>query len=188
MSSELPRRAVFLDRDGTLIRDEKYLRDPALVRLLPGVGEGLRRLQEAGYVLVVATNQSGVGRGMYTETEVHRCNDEMCRLLEPYGVKLDGIWYCPAAPVTSDPLAIDHPDRKPAPGMLLQAAARLNLDLRRSWMVGDSPRDVLAGVNAGCERNILVLTGNEVSDLDRWKSQCEIVNNFAEAVAIILRI
>jgi D-glycero-D-manno-heptose 1,7-bisphosphate phosphatase len=147
------RPAVFLDRDGTLIEDCGYLQDPALVRVLPGVADGLRRLRSAGFVCVVVTNQSGIGRGMFAEADYHRVHAEMVRLLSAHGATLDAAYFCPAAPAADG--VDEHPDRKPSPGMLLRAAAELDLDLASSWIIGDAPRDVEAGRRAGC-RGILV--------------------------------
>ncbi|MFO0864056.1 MAG: HAD family hydrolase [Gemmataceae bacterium] len=180
------RPAVFLDRDGTLIEEKKYLCEPERVKLLPGVGEGLSRLRDAGFELVVVTNQSGIGRGKYTESQMHACNDEMCRQLLPFGVTFGGIWFCPAAPGSDDPMAIDHPDRKPAPGMFFKAAEKLNLDLPRSWVIGDSPRDVVAGKNAGCGGRILVLTGHPLPDILQWRQFCPVVDDFSSAVRHLL--
>ena len=150
------RPAVFLDRDGTLIEEVPYLCDPRQVRLLPGAAQAVRRLRQAGYATVVVTNQSGVGRGYFTDEEVRLCNEEMRRQLEAEGAYLDGVYSCPVAPVGKDRSVVEHPDRKPGPGMLLRAAADLELDLSRSWMVGDLISDVLAGSNAGCRGSILL--------------------------------
>lgn len=153
------RAAVFLDRDGTIIAEGDFLADPAKVRLLPGSAEGIRALRERGFLAVIVSNQSGVGRGMFTEADVVAVNREMERQLADKGAALDGIYYCTAAPAGSDPLVIEHPDRKPAPGMLFKAAGDLGIDLGRSWMIGDSARDLLAGENAGCRGSIRVRTG-----------------------------
>jgi len=142
------RPAVFLDRDGTLIEDRHYLADPALVRLLSGVSEGLRRLHDAEYVTVVVTNQSGIGRGMFAEADYHRVHAEMLRQLAAEGATIDAAYFCPAAPAAEG--CEEHPDRKPSPGMLLRAATDLGLDLARSWTIGDKPRDIEAGQRAGC--------------------------------------
>jgi D-glycero-D-manno-heptose 1,7-bisphosphate phosphatase len=142
------RPAVFLDRDGTLIEDRHYLADPALVRVLAGVAAGLRRLREAGYVCVVVTNQSGICRGMFAEADYHRVHAEMLRQLAAEGATIDAAYFCPAAPAAEG--GEEHPDRKPAPGMLLRAAADLGLDVSRSWTIGDAARDLEAGRRAGC--------------------------------------
>jgi D-glycero-D-manno-heptose 1,7-bisphosphate phosphatase len=158
------RPAVFLDRDGTLNVDYPYITRPEQMRLLPGVGEALRQLRGAGFVCVVVTNQSAIGRGMMTEADLERVHEEMHRQLTALGTLVDGVYSCPIAPASSDPLAIDHPDRKPAPGMLLRAARELHLDLGQSWMIGDSLRDILAGQNAGCRNCILVRTGQPIDE------------------------
>lgn len=147
------RRAVFLDRDGTMIEERHYLADPAGVRLLPGAAEALRRLRRSGFVCVMVTNQSGIARGLLTEADLSAVHDEMARQLAAEGAALDAIYRCPAAPDSG------HPDRKPEPGMLRRAAADLDLDLGRSWMIGDKLDDLMAGANAGCRGNILVRTG-----------------------------
>ena len=154
------RRAVFLDRDGTVIRDVAYLGRPEQVELLPGAAGALARLAEAGFLLVIVTNQSGVGRGMFPEQAVRDTNAEMFRHLSAAGVELDGVYYCPYHPEAALAEYRRQSDlRKPEPGMLLRAAAELNIDLARSWMVGDSPRDVSAGRRAGC-RTIRIAAAN----------------------------
>lgn len=147
--------AVFLDRDGTIIEDVHFLCDPAQIRLLPGAATALLRLKSAGFLCVLVTNQSAVGRGMITETRLHEIHAEMSRILAAQGVLLDGIYYCPDAPSRAGGPVLASGDRKPAPGMLLRAAADLRLDLANSWMVGDKLSDVQAGLNAGC-RSILL--------------------------------
>jgi D,D-heptose 1,7-bisphosphate phosphatase len=153
------RPAVFLDRDGTLIEQVHYLSDPNAVRLLPGAAEALRRFRRAGYASVVISNQSAVGRGLITHERVAEIHDELRRQLAEQGAGLDAIYYCPVAPECDDRTAQEHPDRKPAPGLLRRAALELGLDLGASWMVGDMISDVLAGHNAGCRGSILVRTG-----------------------------
>lgn len=155
------RRAVFLDRDGTLNVERAYLTKPEELQLLAGVGEALQLLHAAGFACVVVTNQSAVGRGMMTEADLHQIHEELNRQLAAYGVTLDGIYACTAAPATD---GVEHPDRKPAPGLLFRAAAELQLDLGQSWVVGDSLRDVLAGHNAGCRGCILVRTGHPIDE------------------------
>jgi D-glycero-D-manno-heptose 1,7-bisphosphate phosphatase len=178
------RPAVFLDRDGTLIEDCAYLADPARVRLLPGVAGGLRRLREAGYVCVIVTNQSGIGRGLLTEDDYRRVHDEMMRQLAAEGATIEAAYHCPVAPQTDDPLADEHPDRKPAPGMLLRAAADLGLDLSRSWMIGDAVRDVVAGKRTGCRGCILIASTDR--DIPEDMRPDFVAANFAAAVDIVL--
>ncbi len=155
------RPAVFLDRDGTIIKHVHYLADPAEVRLLPNSARGLRRLAEAGFALVGITNQSAIGRGMISVEQYERVDAEMRRQLADEGVSLDGVYYCPEVPAATDPTAITRGDRKPGPGMLLRAARELGLDPSRSWMIGDMISDALAGYHAGCEGNLLVRTGKQ---------------------------
>ncbi len=135
--------AVFLDRDGTLNPDPGYIADPALFTLYPETGPALMRLQRAGFVLVLITNQSGVGRGLITETALDAVHARMTALLGAHGVALAGIYVCPHRP---DERCVC---RKPAPTMILRAAADLGLDLGRSWMVGDKEIDVRLGLAAG---------------------------------------
>lgn len=153
------RPAVFLDRDGTIIELVDYLTDPAELVLIPGAARAIARLREAGYAVVVVTNQSAIGRGRLTEEGLAEIHRHLERELEAGGARLDGIYHCPLKPTVKDPRAIEHPDRKPGPGMLLRAARDLDLDLARSWMVGDNVADVLAGRNAGCAGSLLVETG-----------------------------
>jgi len=157
------RPAVFLDRDGTLIEAIHYLADPALVRLLPGVAEALRLLRDAGFACVVATNQSGVGRGILTLEQLALIHQEMTRQLGDAGAALDGIYWCTHLPTLDDKTVIEHVDRKPGPGMLLRAARDLNLNLAESWIVGDQLGDMLAGRNAACKGGILVRCGYELN-------------------------
>jgi D-glycero-D-manno-heptose 1,7-bisphosphate phosphatase len=153
------RPAAFLDRDGTIIEHVHHLNEPGQVRLLPRAAEGIRVLQSMDYACVVVTNQSAVGRGLLTLARLDEIHAEMARQLWAEGVRVDGIYYCPVAPVSSDRSIVEHPDRKPAPGMLLRAAAEMLLDLPRSWMVGDLVSDMLAGRNADVRGTILVRTG-----------------------------
>ena len=157
--------AVFLDRDGTVIEHVHYLSNPADVRLLPGAAEALAQLRRAGFVCVLITNQSAIGRGMISDSRLHEIHAEMNRQLTEQGTALDGIYYCPDVPSGDDRTVVENPNRKPGPGMLLQAASDLGLDLAGSWMVGDLISDVLAGLNAGC-RSILVGSGPEAPSSD----------------------
>ena len=186
----MKRPAIFLDRDGTLIEDCEYLADPARVRVLDGVAQGLRHLRAAGFACVIVTNQSGIGRGMLTEADYQRVHDAMIAHLGAEGADIDAAYFCPVAPRSADPLADEHPDRKPNPGMLLRAAAELDLDLSRSWMIGDAVRDLVAGVRAGCRGGILVTTGKPVAPgalLAAGVVGGFTTATFDEAVNIILR-
>jgi D-glycero-D-manno-heptose 1,7-bisphosphate phosphatase len=153
------RPAVFFDRDGTLIELVHHLADPAEVKILPCAGPALSRLRASGYACVLITNQSAIGRGLLTVDGLHEVHAEFLRQLAQHSTELDGFYYSPLKPTIKDPTVIEHPDRKPGPGLLLRAAAELGLDLSRSWMVGDTVSDMLAGKNAGCRGSILVRTG-----------------------------
>lgn len=156
-----PRPAVFLDKDGTLIRDVPYNHDPARVELMPGAGRALARLAQAGYALVVVTDQPGIALGYYDLEALRRVRGRLDRLLAEHGVVLDGFFYCPHHPQARDPqYALACTCRKPLPGLLEQAAAALRLDLERSWMVGDILDDIEAGAVAGC-RTVLLDVGGE---------------------------
>jgi mannose-1-phosphate guanylyltransferase len=182
-STTFPRPAVFLDRDGTLIEHVHYLSRPDQVRLVPEAAESLHRLVEAGFACVVVTNQSVVGHGIITETDLHFIHEEMNRQLAEGGVKLDAIYYCTATSSGKDRTKVEHPDRKPAPGMLLRAAREHNLDLSQSWMIGDMISDILAGRNAGCRGNILVLSGPEN---EGFIELCPSAEGLPDAVDMIL--
>jgi D-glycero-D-manno-heptose 1,7-bisphosphate phosphatase len=157
------RPAVFLDKDGTLIHDVPYNVDPARVQLTLGAREGVRVLRAAGYALVVASNQSGVARGLFTPDDLVRVRARIEQLLE---LTLDGFYCCPHLPDgLVDAYAIDCECRKPRPGLLTRAAQELGLDLERSWMVGDILSDVEAGARAGC-RTVLLMCGFRTETFD----------------------
>jgi len=147
-----PRPAVFLDRDGTLVVEIGYLADVDDLRVLPGVPAALRALRAAGYALVVVSNQSGVGRGLFPRSRVYEAMARLRRVLRADGVELDAIYFCPHRP--DDGCAC----RKPAPDLLRQAAANLRIALRESAMVGDKRLDAETGRRAGA-RGVLVRTG-----------------------------
>lgn len=143
---------MFLDRDGTLMTDVEYCGDPALVAVFPEAAKALARLRAGGFRLVVVSNQSGIGRGYFTEDDYRRVQDEVVRQLGDPG-HLDGTYHSPEKPEGASER------RKPGPGMILEAAADLRLDLARSYMVGDSRADVEAGRRAGLAGTVFVLTG-----------------------------
>jgi mannose-1-phosphate guanylyltransferase len=180
------RPAVFLDRDGTLIEHVSYLCDPALVRLLPGAAEALKKLRRAGFAVVLVTNQSAIGRGMLTKNRLDQIHTEMRRQLAACGATIDGIYYCPVAPVADDRSLVEHPDRKPGPGMLLRAAYDLQLDLAASWMVGDLISDVWAGLNAGCRSILLESAATPPGDITALQGRALILHDLSAAAAAIL--
>jgi len=145
-------KAVFLDRDNTVMEDPGYIGDPKVVKLLPGVELALKSLSQCGYKLVVVTNQSGIARGLLTEQTLDKIHAELRRQLSQRGAHLDAIYYCPFHPEgTIEEYAKESDLRKPQPGMLQLAAKELDIDLSQSWMVGDSARDIEAGQRAGCK-------------------------------------
>ena len=148
---------MFLDRDGVLVREVDYLRDPSQLTVLPGVPRALKLLRAAGLKLIVVTNQSGVARGYFSLTMLGKIHRELKRRLAKSGAKWDALYFSPHAP--SSP----HPWRKPGIGMLKAAQKRFKLDLKSSYFVGDTTGDVQTARNAGCVP-ILVRTGKAGRD------------------------
>jgi|SRR6185503_2539009 len=146
-------KAVFLDRDGTLIEDRDYLSEPEDVVIFPGVPEALRGLTKAGFRLIIVTNQSGVGRGYFTLADVENVHRHLTAELEREGVHFEKIYVAPEAPDQASR------GRKPSPQFLFDARAEFALDLQQSYMVGDKLVDLACGWNAGVKRSILVRTG-----------------------------
>lgn len=148
------KRTVFLDRDGVLNQERgDYVFEPSQLSLIPGAAQAVAAFTKAGWSVVVFTNQAGVGRGYYTLATLDAIHDRMRAEIEAEGGTLEGIYACP-----------HHPDdnclcRKPKPGLLLEAASELSIDLASSWVIGDSPRDIAAGHAVGCS-TIVVLTGH----------------------------
>ena len=159
-------RALIMDRDGTLMRDSHYLRDPGGIRIYPGTLPALKKLQKRGWKLIVGTNQSGVSRGYLTLATLKRIHDRFRDICRRGGLRIDDIFFCP-----------HHPDagcacRKPATGMLEKAARKYRLDLERSFVVGDKGCDMEWGRRAGV-RTILVLTGKGRRTLRSSKSRAD---------------
>jgi D-glycero-D-manno-heptose 1,7-bisphosphate phosphatase len=180
-------RAVFLDKDGTLIRDVPYNVDPDEIVLLPGVGDALRRLQDAGFLLVVVSNQPGIAERRFPASALNAVEARIDELLAPFGVVVSGYGWCPHHPASvRAPGLIACTCRKPRPGLLLDAAGTHGVALARSWMIGDILDDVEAGNRAGC-RTILVDRGNETRwRAGRLRTPNAIVYQFGDAAAIIL--
>ena len=181
--------AVFLDRDGTINREVDYLSDPDQVELLPGAAEGLRKLKQAGYLLCVVTNQSGVARGLFDEERLHAIHARLKELLAAEGVHLDWIGYCPHHPTEG---RVGHRAncfcRKPRPGMMIEAAALLGINLERSWCIGDSRRDLKAGEQVGA-MGLLVRTGKGAAEARKAESSghyVDVVDDLLDAADRIL--
>jgi D-glycero-D-manno-heptose 1,7-bisphosphate phosphatase len=169
-----PTRAVFFDRDGTLMEEVHYCGDPAQVRVFPGVPEALRKLKEAGFRTFVVTNQSGIGRGLITEAQYRAVEAELGR---QFGEGLlDASYFCPDAP------DVPSTRRKPEPGMLLEAAADFDIDLAGSYLIGDKSADIECGRRAGAS-TILVRTGYGAEQMCRPDFTAVDV---AQAVQIVL--
>jgi len=159
------KKAVFIDKDGTLIRDIAYNVDPDKIELEPYAETALRLLSQQDYVFIIISNQAGIARGYFKEKDLQGVTNKVKSLLSPAGIKLDGFFYCPHHPEGVIPeYAVNCSCRKPEPGMILQAADIFDIDLSKSWMIGDILNDVEAGNRAGC-RSLLINNGHET----RWE-------------------
>lgn len=148
-----PDRAVFLDRDGTLIQEENYLSRPEQVRLLPGVPGALKSLQRAGFKLFMVTNQSGIGRGFFTAEDLARVHEHLFGLFAPHGITFDHVYVAPEAP------GMPSRWRKPSPDALFDARDRFNVELGSSYFIGDKWIDLECGRQAGVRKSLLVRSG-----------------------------
>lgn len=158
-------KAVFLDKDGTLIENVPYNVDPEKIRLTEGAVEGLQLLYAAGFQLIVVSNQAGIARGLFTEDQLVPVKERLSHLLADAGVSLSGFYYCPHHPEGKiRQYAVPCFCRKPNPGMLFQAAREQSLNLADSWFIGDILNDIEAGRRADC-RTVLIDNGNETE----WK-------------------
>lgn len=153
-------KAVFFDRDDTLVNDPGYIQRPDQVMLLPGAAEALIQLKKMGYLLVIVTNQSGVARGLITEEQLELIHQRLKKLFAAEGAAIDAVYYCPYHPEgTVKDFSIESNLRKPNAGMFFQAEKDLDIDLERSWMIGDSYRDIKAGKAAGCHTILVDVPG-----------------------------
>ena len=182
----MPSNAIFLDRDNTLIHDPGYLNHPSQVELLPHTAQSLIELKKLGYKLIVVSNQSAVARGIVTEEILGHIHERLKTLLAKENAYLDAIYYCPFHPEGAIEKYRKESDcRKPNSGMLLKAAKDLDIDLNNSWMIGDSPRDTIAGKNVGCKTIILEnIAKNHPNSSKTQKADYKAVN-MKEAVNII---
>lgn len=174
------RRAVFLDRDGTIIEEREYLADPERVRLVPGTAQALGALQDAGLALVVVTNQSGIARGYYGEEDYRAVAVRLEQVLGKHGVRLDATYFCPHHPQLTGPCDC----RKPATGMFQRAARELGIDLARSFYVGDRLKDVLPASELG-GTGILVRTGYGQEEAERLPPGFELAEDLQDAARLI---
>jgi D-glycero-D-manno-heptose 1,7-bisphosphate phosphatase len=180
-------KAIFLDKDGTLVENVPYNVDLQKLKFCEGAYEALKRFSESGFKLFIVSNQSGVAKGHFKEDALLLLEKGIRRLFSHHNISLDGFYYCPhyEAGIIRE-YAVTCPCRKPKPGMLLRAAEEHHLNLKESWMVGDILNDVEAGNRAGC-RSILIENGNETE----WKNGAfrkpyATVSNLIEAAEVIL--
>jgi len=182
----MKRKAVFLDRDGTINFDPGYLGDPSLVKLYPGVAEGIKRLKNLGFLIIVISNQSGVTRKLISHDDVKSVNNKINHLLNEKGTSIDDFFYCPYHP------GFDSEEktkcRKPSPYMVNEASTKYNIDTKQSFFVGDTASDILCGINAGCE-TILIMNGKNQSEIFSLKKANKTPNfvaaNFLDACSFI---
>jgi D-glycero-D-manno-heptose 1,7-bisphosphate phosphatase len=180
-------KAIFIDKDGTLIHDVPYNVNPELITLSDGAGEALRRFKMAGYLLVVISNQAGIAKGLFEEAALEGVQRRLGELLAAYDVALDGFYYCPHLAEGSVALYARTCDcRKPKPGMLLKAARDLNIDLKQSWMIGDIAADSEAGRRAGCRTILIEKSYDPILQLTPASQPEYLVHRWAEVEAIIL--
>jgi D-glycero-D-manno-heptose 1,7-bisphosphate phosphatase len=186
------RRAVFIDRDGTVSEEVGYVNHVSRYRVFPFAAEAVRTLTDAGWLAILVTNQAGVARGYFEESLVGEVHKLLAAELERGGARLDAVYYCPHHPTVGEPpYRFDCDCRKPKPGLILRAASDFRLDLARCWMVGDRYSDTELARNAGV-RSALVLTGYGRGEFEHqsrgWRQQPDIVaENLLEAVKEIVK-
>ena len=172
-------RFVFVDRDGTLVADRGYTHRVEDYEPLPGAVSGLRRLQQAGYRIAIVTNQSGIARGLFSESDFARFQDHLVRDFAAQGVEIVASYHCPHLPDAGCGC------RKPAPGLIERAARELAADLAASWVIGDQPSDVELARRAGC-RAILVRAGGGTASRDRLPVDSAVVDDLEAAARHVL--
>jgi D-glycero-D-manno-heptose 1,7-bisphosphate phosphatase len=187
----LNRRAIFIDRDGTISEEVGYVNHPSRYRVFPFAAEAIKLINDAGWLAVLVTNQAGVARGYFKEELIAAVHDQLRQELTRGGARLDAVYYCPHHPsVGNAPYRADCDCRKPKPGLITRAAEELQIDLARSWMVGDRYGDTELARNAGT-RAALVLTGYGCGEFEyqreAWRHQPDLIaENLLEAVRVIL--
>jgi len=180
-------KAVFLDRDGTIVEDVGYMNSPQQIQFIPGSIEAIKKLNEAGFKVVVITNQAGVARGLITEDMLQTIDKTLHKWILSGGAHLDGLYYCPHHPEHGvHPYKQACECRKPHPGLIKRAHRDLNINLAQSYMIGDKATDVEAGKRAGT-KTIYVLTGRGKGEKDRLQEKPDhIAENLADAVKWLL--
>ena len=184
------RRAVFIDRDGTISEEVGYINHPSRFRVFPYAAPAIKHLNDAGWLAIVVTNQAGVARGYFSEDLIQTVHSEMTKALENGGARLDAVYYCAHHPsVGEPPYRFDCECRKPKPGLISRAARDFNIDLAGSWMVGDRYSDVELARNAGV-KSMFVLSGYGRGEWEHqrpnWTEQPDLVaEDLLEAVRVI---
>ena len=180
-------RAVFVDKDGTLIKDNPYNVDIGRIEFYPETYRSLRLMASYGYNIIVVTNQPGVAKGYFREVELNKVASTLRGIFGNRGIELSGFYYCPHDPNgTVDAYSIDCQCRKPNPGLILRAARDFNIDLSRSWMIGDILNDVEAGNRAGC-RTIMVDRKNETEwKINEWRKPDFIARDMFKAAEQVI--
>ncbi|MGM0607044.1 MAG: D-glycero-alpha-D-manno-heptose-1,7-bisphosphate 7-phosphatase [Candidatus Muiribacteriota bacterium] len=170
---------IFFDRDGTMIKEKKYLCNPAGVEILPGVIEGLKKLHSLNYEFIIITNQSGIARGYFTQREAESVNNKLISILENNCIKINKVYICPHHPEFSGSCSC----RKPEPGMIFQAAEEFDISFEKSWVVGDKCSDVLCGKKADLN-TAMVKTGYGKHQINKCKPDLYIENilEFADRI------
>jgi len=185
------KRAVFIDRDGTISEEVGYINHPSRFRVFPYAAAAIKHLNDAGWLAIVVTNQAGVARGYFSEEMIQTVHAEMTKELETGGAKLDAVYYCAHHPsVGEPPYRFDCDCRKPKPGLISQAAREFEIDLAGSWMVGDRYSDVELARNAGV-KSMFVMSGYGRGEWEHqranWNQQPDMVaENLLEAVRVIV--
>ena len=181
MKNNQKRKAIFLDRDGTLNKDDKgYTHKIEDYSLHEGVIDGLKKLKDAGFLLFIISNQSGIGRGLYKEQDMHNFNDHMLKEFKEHGIEIKEIYFCPHNPEDSCDC------RKPNPKFVKEAEEKYDLDISNSWVIGDHASDILLAKNSGA-KSVYLLTGHGVSHLNDARKQTPgyIAADFTQAVDFI---
>lgn len=182
-------KAVFIDKDGTLIPDIPYNIDPSRISLNAGAAQAVKRLRDEGYLAIVISNQSGLALGYFDETALERVRQKIGQLLAVEGAKLDDFLFCPHHPEgIVNEYALECDCRKPQAGLLFRAAAKYDIDLAKSWMIGDILNDVEAGKRAGCKTILLDNGGETEWEVNEMRTADFVVSDFEEALACILNI
>ena len=184
--NEYSRKAVFIDKDGTLIPNIPYNIDPGRITIEDETIEGLRILKDEGFLFIVISNQSGIAKGYFKEMDLEQVWNKISALLQRHEISIDAFYYCPHEPNgIVEQYAVECDCRKPLPGMILKAASQLKIDLSQSWMIGDILNDVEAGNRAGCS-TILIDNGNETEwQMSEERTPAFIAGNILEAAVHI---